>query len=99
MKEIRWSKQALLDLEDMAVWLNTRNPQAAERAELEIGNAVLAIARRPFAWPQVRGFDARCRSLPKWKRRIIFQVGDDFVLIVSIKHTRQNIAEGQPTTP
>ncbi|WP_420887847.1 type II toxin-antitoxin system RelE/ParE family toxin [Candidatus Phycosocius spiralis] len=89
MMEVRWSQQALSDLVEIGRWLNERNPKAAKRAEQEIGVAISSIAKRPLAWPKARGHDAHVRSLPKWTRRIVYRVGPDFILIISMKHTRQ----------
>jgi plasmid stabilization system protein ParE len=89
MKEVRWSTEALTDLLEIGTWLNERNPNAAKRAEQEIGVAISSIAKRPLAWPKAQGHDAHVRSLPKWKRRIVYSVVPDFILIISMKHTRQ----------
>lgn len=90
MKAIRWSQQALSDLDDLATWLIERNPKAAAKAEKVMSEAVIAIAKRPAAWPKLANLNVHVRSLPKWNRRIAYQIEVDSIVIISVKHTRQN---------
>jgi plasmid stabilization system protein ParE len=90
VKAVRWSQQALSDLDDLAAWLIQRNPKAAAKAEIALNEAIVAITKRPEAWPKLTKFNVHVRSLPKWDRRIAYQIDGDFIVIVSVKHTRQN---------
>jgi plasmid stabilization system protein ParE len=90
VKQVRWSQQALSDLEELGTWLKQRNPKAAAKAEMVMNDAILAIAKRPEAWPKLIKHNVHVRSLPKWHRRIAYQIDGNFVLIVSVKDTRQN---------
>lgn len=94
VRAILWTHEARNDLKDALAWLRTRNRIAAARMEQDILDLVAAAAKRPEAGRQGQIEQVRLRSLPRWHRRLAYQLRDDSILILSIKDTRQ-----EPTNP
>jgi plasmid stabilization system protein ParE len=87
--EVIWSGDAKADFKDGLAWLDERNPAAAVRFETDVDAAVQLLATHPGMGRPSSTIGFRLLSLVKWHRRITYEIHDDFVYVVSIKHTRQ----------
>lgn len=92
MKKVVWTEEAEGDVAEMLEWLYDRNPAAARKARAVIDRAVRTLARRPLLGRETSHADSRVWSLPDWRRRIVYRLRDDTIMILTVKHTRQNIA-------
>lgn len=91
MNKVVWTEEAERDVAEMLDWLYEQNPVAARRARSANDKAVRALARRPLLGREARQSGRRVWSLADWRRRIVYQLGDGAILILTVKHTRQNI--------
>lgn len=92
---IRYTPDALDDLERLYRWLLDRNPIAAERFLERLAEAARRIAERPMAWPPSADGRAR-RHVMRFGRSayVLHYVIDDLdQVIVRVWHGRQRRTE------
>jgi plasmid stabilization system protein ParE len=89
VKRILWSDIAKQDLRSALAWLRRHNRRASIDAELDILNMIVSISQRPFAGRSDIMKDVKLRSLPKWHRRIAYQIEGDAIRLLSIRDTRR----------
>ena len=92
---IRWSDDALNDLEELYEWLAARDADAAERALTAIRKAIDALGHFPRSCRVVgrRGGDVLRELVVTFGRRgyvVLFSVEDErTVAIVAVRHQRE----------
>jgi plasmid stabilization system protein ParE len=96
MRKVVWSTRARADFAASLAWLLARNPEAAAKLAEDVEQAVAFAARRPFASRAARAsgpVGIRIKSMPKWRKIIIYAVETDGITILSIRDTRQETKE------
>ena len=91
---------ALADLQRSFLWLSQRAPQAAERWRDSLLKAVQTLESHPHRCPlapESDWFDGELRNLLYGKKRsvyrIIFEVRDDIVYVLRIRHSAQDLLD------
>jgi plasmid stabilization system protein ParE len=93
MIPVRFSVQALADLEDIAAYLEARNPAAARRVINRIEELCFALGEMPGLGRPSEVAGARKLLVPKWPYKIICEIGDtpDRIVILRIYHGARDL--------
>lgn len=82
---LEYSAEARAEVRDAIRWLAERNPDAAERFRLKLGETIGRMTRTPGQFPKV---DDRHRVaiVPKSRYQVIFRVEGEVAVIVAVMH-------------
>ncbi|RUT33083.1 type II toxin-antitoxin system RelE/ParE family toxin [Arsenicitalea aurantiaca] len=85
---IRWSEEAVLQLEAITSYIGQFNQTAAFALQERIEQAVLPAADHPYLFRSGRvGGTREIVAHPNYI--VVYRVGDDAVTVVSVMHARQ----------
>jgi plasmid stabilization system protein ParE len=87
--DVIWSREAKADFYEGVLWLDARNPEAADRFEHDVQKSVAILSLHPGLGRPTTTVGVRIFSLPKWHRRIAYQDLGNFILITNLRDTRQ----------
>ena len=90
---IVWSDEAFDDLERLIQFLRPKNPQAADRAYLEIRSAVMQLIDFPEIGRLAHHIGPGFRELPvpfSAGGYVVLYFVDDYVLVARVKHMRED---------
>lgn len=85
---INWSEKALAEAESIVNYIFAENPVAALETDDLIRHAVLILEQMPLAGKYGRVSNTRELVLNR-NYFIIYEIASDHVLILGVKHTRQ----------
>jgi toxin ParE1/3/4 len=88
MRSIRWSKDALRDLEKIDDWYANRDPNYADRVGRAAVSAAKFLTEFPFAGPSYSG-KVRKWPVPKTDYRLLYRVENDSIEIIRVRHVRE----------
>ena len=88
MRELRWTKRARADLDEIVDYIAARNPTAAERIEQLIEDTADQLPHRPFIYRRGRIPDTR-EAVVHPNYIIVYRVSDKEILIGAVLHARQ----------
>jgi plasmid stabilization system protein ParE len=98
---IEWSPRALADLDRLILFLRLRSPTAAPRASAAIAAAAEQIRMFPLSGRPYANAPERLREvLAPFGRRgyvVLYQVRDDQILIVAVRHQLEARYQSPPT--
>lgn len=86
---IRFTRQAVGDLERIAAYLTAHNPRAAKRVRTAILASIAVLRRFPAAGRAQTTEGVRKLVARKYRYLIYYRVEDDAVAILSIQHPAQ----------
>lgn len=90
MKRAVWEPEAQAALKSYLEWLDERDEGAALRAASEIIAASSLLARWPGLGRLGREPDTREKSLPKWKKVLVYRERPYGVDVLTLLDTRQD---------
>jgi addiction module RelE/StbE family toxin len=91
---LRYERGALADLEEIFAYIAHDNPSAAARLVARMEAAAKRIADTPYIGEATR--NSRFRRLPVGNYLIVYEVGDDEVVIHYVRHgARRRPWEGE----
>jgi plasmid stabilization system protein ParE len=84
-----FTQGALADLDEILDWLKSKNPLAAAAVENSIHATVARVAKRPKSARAVTQWAGHVRAVPlvRYPYIIFYQVADDRIEILHIRHT------------
>lgn len=88
MISVRFSADALQDLEEAVAWYESRRPGLGIEFVVEVRRTVAAIADFPNAG-QKEGRRARSRTAGRFPYRIVYRLEPDVATIVAVVHTKR----------
>ena len=91
-RQVRWSHEAATDLESIAEYISKDSPYYAAAFVGEIlaaAGSLDRLSRRGRVVPEVG--DDTVRELLVKGYRLLYKLGDDFVLILAVIHGRRDI--------
>jgi toxin ParE1/3/4 len=93
MIPVRFSVQALADLEDIAAYIGVRNPDAARRVINRIEELCFALGEMPGLGRPSEAEGARKLLVPRWSYKIIYEIVADpsHVVILRVYHGARNL--------
>jgi toxin ParE1/3/4 len=92
---IIWSPLALERVAEIAAWIESERPAAAERMVTELFGAVKRLSRFPESGRQVPEFGrTELREVIHRGFRIVYRVADDYVSILTVRHSFQQLESG-----
>jgi plasmid stabilization system protein ParE len=91
MISVRFSADALQDLEEAVVWYESKRPELGIELAVEVRTVVAAIADFPNAG-QKEGRDVRSRTTDRFPYRIVYRLEPDIVTIVGVIHNKRRPA-------
>lgn len=93
MIPVRFSLQALADLEDIAAYIEARNPIAARQVINRIEELCFALGEMPGLGRPSEVAGARKLLVPKWGYKIIYEIADDpnRIVILRVYHGARNL--------
>jgi toxin ParE1/3/4 len=91
-QQVSWSRRALYDLEAIAEYIARDSPAYASTVVKKIVNETGTLARFPRSGRKVPEFDdENMREVIVYSYRVIYQLQDDKVLIISIVHGKRSL--------
>lgn len=91
MISVRFSADALQDLEDAVAWYESRRPGLGVELAIEVRAVAAAIVDFPNAG-QKEGRRARSRTADRFPYRIVYRLEPDVATIVAVVHTKRRPA-------
>jgi len=92
MAEVRWSPQALRDLDALGEYLDRSSPQYARSLVARLYAAGAALADFPLMGRQVPETELdHIREIVRDGYRIVYFVGEDVVEVLAVLHGRQDL--------
>ena len=93
MIPVRFSQHALADLEEIASYIEARNPAAARKVINRIEELCFALGEMPGLGRPSEVAGARKLLVPEWPYKIIYEVGTDpgQIVILRIYHGARNL--------
>lgn len=94
MAEVRWSPQALRDLDALGEYLERSSPQYARSLVARLYEAGASLAEFPLMGRQVPEVELEhIREIVRAGYRIVYFVGDDSVEVLAVLHGRQDLGK------
>ncbi len=93
-RPILWTGPALADLREIREWVERDSPDAARRFAAKIRERVDELARFPSSGrvvPEI-GID-RYREIIVRPYRVIYEIRDDDIVILRVRHSRRDLQE------
>lgn len=84
--KIRYRARALADLEGIFLYLNERSPSGANNVLHALRAAIIEISENPHAAPSTSEPDIRVKILGRYRYKIFYSAGEDFIEIIHIRH-------------
>jgi toxin ParE1/3/4 len=92
--EVRWSPQALRDLDALGEYLDRSSPQYARSLVARLYSAGDALAEFPLMGRRVPETDLdHIREIVRDGYRIVYFVGEDIVEVLAVLHGRQDLGK------
>ncbi len=91
--QVRFSRLALSDLEDIASYITARNPSAARRVINRIEELCFALGEMPGLGRPSEVSGARKLLVPEWPYKIIYEIAQDphHIVILRIYHGARDL--------
>ena len=89
MRNVRWAKDALSDLEQIDDWYVSRDPDYADRVGRSAFAAGNFLRNFPFAGPTYSG-EIRKWPVPDTDYRLLYRVEQDQIEILRVRHARED---------
>jgi toxin ParE1/3/4 len=83
---VRYTANAVAELEEILAYLTERNPAAAASVASQIEAQIKLLGRFPFLGPPKYKSGVRMRTVPRYPILIFYSVKADEVLILGIRH-------------
>lgn len=83
--ELRVHPDAIIEALEASRWYQNQNPLIADKFELEIEKAFVALLESPQRWPRILGGHRRIR-LRRFPYMIVYYVRHTEILVVAIAH-------------
>ncbi|MEP0547139.1 MAG: type II toxin-antitoxin system RelE/ParE family toxin [Rhodothermales bacterium] len=94
MAEVRWSPQALRDLDAVGAYLERSSPQYARSLVARLYAAAGALAEFPLMGRQVPETElGHIREIVRDGYRIVYFVGGEVVEVLTVLHGRQDLGK------
>ena len=94
MAEVRWSPQALRDLDALGEYLERSSPQYARSLVARLYAAGATLAEFPLMGRQVPEVELEhIREIVRDGYRIVYFVGEDVVEVLAVLHGRQDLGK------
>lgn len=88
---IVWESRAVQELQDIYDYIFLNSPQNAENVIEELVSISKNLSIMPYKNPIEPYFnDEKIRFVPKWNYKIIYEIGDLDITIISIFNTSQH---------
>lgn len=93
MIPVRFSNQALADLEDIDAYIGARNPTAARRVINRIEELCFALGEMPGLGRPSEVEGARKLLVPEWPYKIIYEIAaePDRIIVLRIYHGARDL--------
>ncbi len=93
MIPVSFSRQALADLEDIAAYIDARNPVAARKVINRIEELCFALGEMPGLGRPSEVEGARKLLVPEWPYKIIYEIatGPERIVILRVYHGARNL--------
>jgi addiction module RelE/StbE family toxin len=90
MKRVRWTTNAADDLSRIVSYIRRDNPEAARRVARTIFNRVAELRRFPNRGRIGLAPNTRELIFAPWPYIAVYEVMDDHILVLRIRHAAQN---------
>lgn len=88
---IVWEKRAKEDLQDIYNYIFLDSPQNAENVVSELVALSESLSNMPYKYPKEPYFnDEKIRFIPKWNYKLIYEIGQIDITILSVFNTSQS---------
>ena len=88
---IVWEKRAKEDLQDIYDYIFLDSPQNAENVVSELVALSKSLINMPYKYPKEPYFnDEKIRFIPKWNYKLIYEIGQIDITILSFFNTSQS---------
>lgn len=88
---IVWEKRAKEDLQDIYDYIFLDSPQNAENVVSELVALSKNLSNMPYKYPKEPYFnDEKIRFIPKWNYKLIYEIGQIDITILSVFNTSQS---------
>jgi toxin ParE1/3/4 len=88
---IVWEKRAKEDLQDIYDYIFLDSPQNAENVVSKLVVLSKSLSNMPYKYPKEPYFnDEKIRFIPKWNYKLIYEIGQTDITILSVFNTSQN---------
>jgi toxin ParE1/3/4 len=93
MIPVRFSLQALADLEEIASYIEARNPATARKVINRIEELCFALGAMPGLGPPSEVEGARKLLVPEWPYKIIYEIGTkpECIVILRVYHGARDL--------
>ncbi len=88
--KVRYTLRAQADLDTIYTYLDQRAPVAAHSVKQLIERRITSLADFPFAAPETDQLNVRELTLVRYPYKIYYEVHDDEVWIIHIRHTSRH---------
>lgn len=89
---IVWEKRAKEDLQDIYDYIFLDSPQNAENVVSELVALSKSLSNMPHKYPKEPYFnDEKIRFIPKWNYKLIYEIGQIDITILSVFNTSQSL--------
>ena len=85
MKQVRFSKFAVLELNDAVDYYNQEYPGLGDRFKIEVKKAAERISEYPTSW-SVEKEDIRKYLMHKFPYKLLYSIEEDHLFIIAIAH-------------
>jgi toxin ParE1/3/4 len=89
---LRFTRRALVELEDILEYLATASVQGAERVQKRIQTITALLPERPLAGQRVGPSGLRRVVANPYPYLVFYQVTDDEIIIVGVRHSARDPA-------
>ena len=85
--KVRYTARAIRDLNDISVYLRSRNPAAADAVVSAIEMRISRLPDFPWTGPATDEAATRELSIKRYPYKVYYQVEDEDIWILHIRHT------------
>ena len=92
MRPIKWTRRALLHLDNIAAYIRDRNPQAADRVTKRIRLRVDQLGEHPHIGREGRQPGTKELFVGQYQYKVVYRVAD-YIEVLAVFHTAQGRGE------